>query len=163
MNVYLMRHAEAEPVSETIEDKSRTLTDKGIKTVESELPSIRKLVGQVDYILTSPFQRAFRTALLLGEYFRAENFIQVVEELAVRGEEKAISVILNKVIGKENVFVVGHMPHLSELAKYFTGDPGEDDIKIQKAGVLKITFSGFPDMGQGKIRWSMSPEELLKI
>ena len=74
-------------------------------------------------------------------------------------EEKTMK-LLNRLIGKEHVVLVGHMPHLGELAAYCVGDTVEKPIELKKGGMAKIHFRGFPAKGGGRLRWVMSSEEL---
>jgi phosphohistidine phosphatase SixA len=84
-------------------------------------------------------------------------------ELCSPGSESAVDTMLNKLIGKENIAVVGHQPYLTELVKYFTAMPAEETINLDKGGMIKVSFKGFPGKGAGKMRWSMSQEDLIKV
>lgn len=163
MNVFLMRHGDAEPASDGKNDKDRHLTPEGEKSIVETLPGIRKLCGRLDYILTSPAMRALQTAAILAEDFKCLEFIEAAEALAVSGGEDKVAGALNKLIGKDNILVVGHMPHLSDLARYLTAEGSDAEIDIKKGGMVKIYIAGFPGRGEGAIRWIMSPEELKKV
>ncbi len=163
MNVYFIRHSEAEPAGGGRPDFERPLSCEGEKKIAASLPGIFKLTGQLDYILTSPAARAARTAYLIAAHQKCRNFVFEMPELAAPGSEIIVDTMLNKLIGKENVAVVGHQPYLTELVGYFTGMPPEESISIDKGGMIKVSFKGFPGKGAGKMRWSMSQDDLTKI
>jgi phosphohistidine phosphatase len=158
-----MRHGDAAPAAAGMQDSDRPLSPEGERTALEVLPGLRKLIGQIDFIITSPALRARRTALILAKEFKCTGFIEAQEALTGPGGEKKVTDSINKLIGKENIVVVGHMPYLSDLARYISGDPGNEEIDVKKAGVVKIHIPGFPGPGQGQIRWKMTPEELKKV
>ena len=141
MNIYLLRHAEAAHAPEGTPDMERKLTPAGEKTIRDMLPGVEKLIGQVEFVLTSPAARAARTAELLAEYFRCAAFVETLDALAGPGAEQDVCVMLNKLVGKDVVVLVGHTPHLGNLAKYLAGDESEEEIKIKKAGMAKISVA----------------------
>ncbi|MFC1474415.1 phosphohistidine phosphatase SixA [bacterium] len=160
MNVYLCRHGACEDIEEGKSDAGRRLTADGRKTVETTLPGLKSLIPGIDYILTSPLKRAVETADVIAGEYKCAEFVEQVSELADRGNEKKIASLLNKIIGKEHVVVVGHMPHLGELAQFLAGENMDAPPKIKKAGVAKIHIKGFPEQGSGLLRWVMTADEL---
>jgi len=163
MNIYLLRHGEAAPAAVGAPDSERPLSEQGERDVRGIVPGLKSLIGQIDFILTSPALRAIQTARIIAAEFKCMGFIHIEPSLAERGGEKKTTDELNRLVGKENVVVVGHSPHLAELARYLTGDESGEEIEIKKAGVLKIYIAGFPGPGEGAVRWKMSPEELKKV
>ncbi len=163
MNVYLMRHGEAEPEREGIEDRDRRLCDEGAQVIGACMPGLKKLVGQVDFILSSPLRRAKETAGVVAAHFKCAGFVETVEALAAGGNEARVTKDINKLIGKENVVVVGHEPHLSALARFICGDSLGEPLNLKKGGVAKIYIPGFPGPGEGSLRWTMTPAELQRL
>jgi len=163
MNVYLMRNGEAEPEREGLDDRDRKLTAEGAQAVGACMPGLKKLVGQVDFILSSPLRRAVETEDVIASHFKCKGFIDLVEALASGGNETRVTKDINKLIGKENVVVVGHEPHLSALAKFICGDSLGEPLNLKKGGVAKIYIPGFPGPGEGSLRWTMTPEEMQRL
>ncbi len=160
MNVFLLRHGACEDICDGVEDAARDLTPEGEAAIRDSLPGMKQLTGQVDFILTSPFVRAVRTANIVAGYFKCTDFIHPLDALAERGNEEKIASELNRLIGKENIVVVGHMPHLAELAEYLVGDTYEGGIVLKKGGMAKIYIQGFPAKNSGMLRWVMTGDEL---
>ncbi|MFZ4395113.1 MAG: SixA phosphatase family protein [Kiritimatiellia bacterium] len=67
MTLYLMRHAEAEPISTGVvaRDAARPLTEKGCRQAERMGLLLKKLDVKIDRTLSSPFVRARKTAELV--------------------------------------------------------------------------------------------------
>src|SRR5690349_16168557 len=69
MDLYLVRHAiafDADP-TKWPEDRDRPLTPQGEKKFARAARGLGRLVDSVDLVLSSPFNRAWRTAELLHE------------------------------------------------------------------------------------------------
>lgn len=160
MNVFLLRHGACEDAAGGMDDSQRRLTPEGEKAVADSLSGMKQLIGRVDFILSSPYVRAMQTAGIVAEAFKCKEFLYALPELAGRGNDKKITSELNRLIGKENVVVVGHMPHLAELARYLVGETYEGEIKLKKGGMAKIYIQGFPEINSGMMRWIMTSEEL---
>jgi phosphohistidine phosphatase len=162
MNVYLLRHGESEPRTEGQPDASRKLTEEGAKTIRNMLPGMKRLIEQVEYILVSPMERALATAGLIAEYYKCRDFIDIVKELSGPNGEERVCTQLNKLIGKDHLMIVGHEPHISALAAYLCGSGPETIKKLEKGGMMKIYIAGFPGPGEGKLIWTMTPEEIAR-
>lgn len=156
-----MRHGAAEGPESGKPDSERQLTPEGKKSIRESLPGLANLVGGLDFILTSGLTRAVETASIVGEYFGALEFIEQVPGLSAAGQEESVTRQLNKLIGKENVLVVGHMPFLGELSRYIVKNL-EEDPDFKKGSVARIYIKGFPGPGEGVLKWIMTSDELRK-
>jgi phosphohistidine phosphatase len=162
MNIYLLRHGACEEQRAGLEDGDRGLTPEGRASITDALPGMRNLIGQVDFVLTSPMTRAMETAMIVAGYFKCTGFVEPLGGLAAPGNEARISSRLNKLIGKENILVVGHMPYLGSLARYMVGDSAEHQVDLKKGGMAKLYCKGFPGPESAMLRWVMTADELKK-
>jgi len=160
LNIFLLRHGACEEPREDLPDSERRLTDEGRRAVEESLPGMRALIGQVDFIVSSPLSRARETSDIVAQYFKCLEFVDYEPKLAEAGGEKRVAVVLNKLIGKENVLIVGHMPYLSDLVTFFAREKHETPVDIKKSGMAKLHFKNFLDPGEGSLLWTMTAEEL---
>lgn len=163
MNLYLMRHGDAEPETDGKPDAERRLSESGAKTINDILPGMKKLITQVEYILTSPHARALQTALIVAKFYKCSGFVENVEALSGPNSEEKVNIILNKLIGKDQMLIVGHEPYLSDIAKYYCGAGLDEGLKLKKGGMAKIYIADFPDAGKGALRWTMTPEEIARV
>jgi phosphohistidine phosphatase len=110
MDLYIIRHAEAEPHSPELEDARRVLTPKGRDRFEREVRGLERLGVTLDRVYHSPLLRAVETAELLTPLLDHEGETCVNAELA-RGPREE----LWRSIEGDRVALVGHEPYVSEL------------------------------------------------
>ena len=160
MEVYLVRHAaasERDP-DRWPDDSERPLTPDGEKEFRLAARGLARLVPRVDAILSSPYQRAWRTAEILSELdsWPAPEPLPVLEP-TLPPEKAALA--LEDYTG--SIAVVGHRPGLHELAAYLLTGRGDGlEIELEKGGVACIRFDGAPAPDAGELRWLLTPELL---
>ncbi len=165
MEIYLVRHAaayERDP-DRWPDDSKRPLTPGGEEEFRPAARGLARLASRVDVILSSPYQRAWRTAEILSELdsWPAPEPSPVLEPTLP--PEKA-AVALEDYAGTGSVVVVGHRPGLHELAAYLLTGKGDGlEIGLEKGGVACIDFDGAPAPGAGELRWLLTPEALRSL
>jgi phosphohistidine phosphatase len=163
VEIYLVRHAAAfkRDPGRWPDDSERPLTPEGEEEFRLAARGLARLKPRVDAILSSPYQRAWRTAEILSELdsWPAPELVAVLEPTLP--PEKA-TLALEDYAGA--VAVVGHRPGLHELAAYLlTGDGDGMEIGIKKGGVACIRFDGVVEPGAGELRWLLTPEALRSL
>jgi phosphohistidine phosphatase len=143
MELYLLRHADADTIAET--DAGRPLSEKG----ELQAKKVARFCETHDLrgmrILTSPLRRAHETAEIVAKHLRME--ITIVPWLAA-GMRPAVALEhLGKLTGDEAVMIVGHEPDFSMLAAHLLGMPSSDQIDIRKASLTRLTVQSFEKGG----------------
>jgi phosphohistidine phosphatase len=121
---------------------------------------LKRIVPAVEVVLSSPFDRAWRTAELLAE--EAGWPAPVAEKTleADRPQTEAL-VALEEHADRQTVALVGHEPNLSELAGHLIAGAGDDlAIEIRKGGVVCLQVDGEVRPGVAWLRWSVSPKIL---
>ena len=122
-----------------------------------------RVVPEVEVLLSSPYERAWRTAEILAEQagWPAPERLSALEPNVP--PEKVV-IALQTYQGKQSIALTGHRPCLHEFAVYLlTGDVGGADMKIKKGGVVCIEFDDTPRAGAGKLRWLFTPKVLRNI
>jgi phosphohistidine phosphatase len=121
------------------------------------------IVPEVGILLSSPYERAWRTAEILTEQIGWPP----PEELPALEPDvppEKVVLALETFEGKKSIALTGHRPGLHELAVYLlTGEAGGADMKIKKGGVACIAFDDVPKAGAGKLRWLFTPKVLRNI
>jgi phosphohistidine phosphatase len=161
LNLYLVRHAIAEPGGAG-EDSLRELTAEGIERLRAAAAGLRRLEIQVERVLSSPYPRAWRTAEVLGE----ELGWPAPERLdALAGSASAGACLASlRRRPEESLALVGHEPNLSELASLLlTGDERRVRIDLRKAGVICLEAPGGPAPGTAVLLWSASARMLRRL
>jgi phosphohistidine phosphatase len=168
VDLYLVRHAVAfrRDPDRWPHGRRRPLTPEGEEEFRLAVRGLARIVPKVDVILSSPFQRAWRTAEILSELdsWPAPEPSPVVAASRRRASPEKATLALGDYADAKYVAVVGHKPRLQELAAYLlTGEGDGLEIKIRKGGVMCIRFDGAPAPGTGKLRWLLTPKALLSL
>ena len=162
MYLYLVRHAVAykRDSERWPDDSRRPLTPEGEEEFIGAARGLARIVPEVELLLSSPYERAWRTAEILAEqdgWPAPEKFPALEPEVL---PEKVV-LALETYADKQSIALTGHRPCLHELAVYLlTGDTGGADMKIKKGGVVCIEFDDALQPGAGKLRWLFTPKVL---
>jgi len=160
--LYLVRHAVAHKRDPDgwPDDSERPLTPEGEEEFVGAARGLAQVVPEVEIVLSSPCERAWRTAEILTHHagWPAPQEFPALEP-EVKPEKATLA--LETHADRQSVALVGHRPCLHELAVYLlTGDAGGADMKIKKGGVVCIEFDEAPEAGAGTLRWLFTPRVL---
>jgi phosphohistidine phosphatase len=154
MDLYLMRHAEAEKMgAEILTDRERPLTTLGrfqAETIAQELK--RRRISPL--IVASPYRRTVQTAEILSEVLSAESFRQE-PLLASAGHAPDLTTILQRYVKVESLLLIGHQPDLGLLAAQFLG------FEFGFGTATIAAFKSDPANGW-RFLWTASPENLFR-
>jgi phosphohistidine phosphatase len=147
MQLYLLRHAEAEPNAAS--DEARTLTAKGAKQAESIGKFCLEHGFVPQMILSSPLTRAEETARLVARELNLPKLVRIEEFLrAGMTAERAFSGLRDcfvdlmkqeKYSEKASIMLVGHEPDFSDLAGALIGGRPES-VHFRKATLMGVTL-----------------------
>ncbi len=117
MEVFLIRHAEAEPRRPGRDDAARPLTPRGRKRMVRATQGLKRLGLGFDRLYHSPWLRAVETGNVLAPLVRGESVV------TARLAESPGLALLDELSGAR-VALVGHQPWLGELLALLTSsDP----------------------------------------
>ena len=137
MKLYLMQHALAYPAAEKLE---KPLNPAGINQAKAAAKGVRRLGLSFDLIITSPKRRAQQTAALIAERIRYPySDILSSEAMLPSSPPQELLDLLQKEATDSNILVVGHMPHLANLASTLM-QGGE--LLFENTGLTCFDFSG---------------------
>jgi phosphohistidine phosphatase len=163
MDLYLVRHAIAEPRDSTWwpDDALRPLSADGVELFRIAARGLRRVGVHVEAVLASPCVRAWQTAELLAE----EAGWPIPEESAELQPSGGLSECVTLVKGRpeSSVALIGHEPQLSELASLFLSGSDSSRFELKKGGVIWFRFEGEPQVGEGLLRGSISPKILRRL
>ena len=151
-------------------DDERPLTSRGIREMRRAARGLRRLVGSVDAIGTSPLVRARETADILGRAFDvAPDESPAIGDGDRRGILRwvrgAAAVVAKKRRGERvTVVIVGHEPDLSaSISWLLTGRATEPWTEMKKGGACLLSFTGRPKPRQAQLRWLLTRSQLERI
>jgi phosphohistidine phosphatase len=163
--LYLVRHAVAykRDPDRWPDDSRRPLMPEGEEEFRGAARGLGRVVPEVEVLLSSPYERAWRTAEILAEQTGWPT-PEKVPALEPDIPPEKVVLALESYAGKQSIALSGHRPGLHELAVYLlTGETGGADMKIKKGGVVCIQFDDAPKAGAGKLRWLFTPKVLRSL
>jgi phosphohistidine phosphatase len=168
VELLLVRHAIAfnRDPDQWANDGERPLTPQGEARFRKAARGLARLWPSIELVLSSPYVRAWRTAEILAEEAGWPGPEPCQELEAERRPSDAMRV-LRRAQSNPNpasLALVGHEPHLSELASFLlTGAQSRLFIEMKKGGVACLAFDERPAPGKGFLRWVATPKMLRAI
>jgi phosphohistidine phosphatase len=162
MDLYLVRHGIAFDADATRwpDDRDRPLTPDGEKQLKRAARGLAKLVSPVDLVLSSPFNRAWRTAQLLASDAKWPTPV-ACDPLEAGGSPAGVLLAVQQHADASAVALVGHEPSMHELVSYLlTGDTTRAQVEFRKGGVARLQVGQGLLPGSGRLVWLLAPKVL---
>jgi phosphohistidine phosphatase len=150
MQLYLLRHADAETKAST--DDERTLSEKGKEQALRVADFCDEHGLKPDALLASPLPRAQQTARPLAEKFDMD--VITARWLACGAVPATVLEQLSEMKSLSAVTLVGHEPDLSRLIGHLLGAGKGDVIHVRKASLTAIEVLAFLP-GGGRLDFSI--------
>jgi phosphohistidine phosphatase len=166
MHLLVVRHGIAEDREEFAatgqDDSLRPLTAEGRTKMERNARALRRALGSVDALATSPLVRAAETATIVAAAFD-EPPLDTVDALVPEAKPSALLPWLRRHDDTTTVAVVGHEPHLGTLVAWLVTGRAEPGIPLKKGGACLLEFDGRPDAGRATMLWMLTPGLMKKL
>ena len=149
MELYFLRHGEADWPNWKKSDDERPLTKHGKKEMHEVAAFLKRLKVRPDLIITSPLPRAAQTAEIAAQHLK----IKCREDklLAPGFGRKELECLLKK-YPAESEMIVGHEPDFTETISTLTGA----SLKLSKAGVALVELDR--SWRTGRLLWLFPPK-----
>ena len=158
MNLYLIRHGDAESVSSSKSDHERGLTQKGQEQIKKAADAWKKNIHGFDLIASSPYKRAHQTAEIIAHVFNYHDKVITDKKLASGCKpEDLLDFIKSR--DEKNIAVVGHEPDLSKGVSALVSSSGMY-CEFKKGTIAKINFDGKVRLGKGLLEF-LIPQDIL--
>jgi phosphohistidine phosphatase len=154
MNLYLLRHGEAEASAHT--DAARQLTAKGRQDVENVAKQFATRHLPVEHCFVSPYVRAVQTAEIFVGQLGGPISSSTTELLVPEVRAGTVIEFLNKNIHGRNVLLVSHNPLLSELNALLT-EGNINDMHILSTSELVCISLDLIGLGMGHTPFRLIP------
>ena len=149
MQLYFLRHGEADWPDWNKPDDERPLTDFGKKEVRQVAKFLDRLKVKPDLIVTSPLPRASQTAKIAAEQLKVK--LREDESLQPGFGLSELRTVFKRYRSKV-LMLVGHEPDFSSLISKLTGA----SVKLSKAGAALLDID--PESEEGKLLWLFPPK-----
>ncbi|MBI9070112.1 MAG: histidine phosphatase family protein [Melioribacteraceae bacterium] len=148
MNLYLMRHGEAEIQPGKNE---KALTESGKSKIRSLTFMLNNYIHRLDYVLSSNLERAKETADIMRRSFNLDDPAMHDISLNPGALPEDIIVLVNSLDAK-NILLVFHEPDISRCLSAFIGD-GYSKVNYQPATIAKISFDREAKLNNGRLEF----------
>ncbi len=149
MEIYLLRHGEAEPHS--IEDARRELTAKGKRDVRAVCRRAWTAKARPQILYTSPLIRAKETARIAAEVLEVKKVTRT-EALLPDAKPEQLWQELKDLPQDSQVLLAGHEPNMSRLVGFLLG--GNPHIDFKKGALMRVSIRGpLPAV----LKWMITP------
>ena len=159
MNIYLIRHGDAEKISKGVKDFNRKLTLEGESILKIAVKSWKKLIPSFDYIISSPYIRAVQTGKIIALEYDQINKFKANEKVSSGSKTDDIIEIANSLDGNDFAFV-GHEPDFSMHVSKLISSKGAF-ISFKKGAIAKIVFDNKASLSKGVLEFLIPPEILV--
>ena len=149
MQLYFLRHGEADWPHWTKPDDERPLTDFGKKEVRQVGRFLNRLKVKPTLVVTSPLPRALQTAEIAAAQLKAK--LRQDEALQPGFGVAELRTVLKRHHSRV-LMLVGHEPDFSSVISALTGA----SLKLSKAGVALVDFD--PETEKGRLLWLFPPK-----
>lgn len=155
MNLYIVRHTEAEPSSASYSDKERRITPKGKENLINSISYWKEIIVTPDMIISSPYVRAMETAKIIKSEFDLEDPVHIEKLLSSGAIPSLVQKFLTS-LSSENILIVGHEPDCSALLAHFVAH-GSRIADFLPGGIAWIQFTSSIRSDAGLLRLFMGP------
>ncbi|OGU75395.1 MAG: phosphohistidine phosphatase SixA [Ignavibacteria bacterium RBG_16_34_14] len=159
MNLYLIRHGDAEPISPTKSDHKRELTPKGKGSIRKAAEGWKKIIKSFDIIAASPLTRAVQTAEIIVEVFNYKEKV-ITDKRITSGAKFEDFKDFIKSFDEDVIAIVGHEPDMSRHLSALVSSSGSY-VEFKKGSIAKIKFEGKVRASGGTLEF-LIPSELFK-
>jgi len=136
------------------------LTREGERKMREIAKGMLELDLKLDLILTSPYTRAHQTAAIVAKAFKGAR-VEVCDLLRPNASMHQLLHWLEDPSRRaEETVLVGHEPHLSELAALLVFGKATDAVQMKKGGLCKIRIASLQDGKCGVLEWLLTPKQL---
>jgi phosphohistidine phosphatase len=149
MDLYFLRHGEADWPNWKKDDDERPLTKRGKKEMHAVAKFLKRVKAGPDLIVTSPLPRASQTAELAAEHLKVKCR---EDRLLAPGFGRSELERLMKKYPEEALMIVGHEPDFTEVISELTGA----SLKLSKAGVALVELNR--SWRDGRLLWLFPPK-----
>jgi phosphohistidine phosphatase len=158
MELYLLRHGEADARESAKPDAERALTAKGQRDVQAIAEQVRRGNVRPEVVLTSPLRRAKETAAIAQKAMRVKRILET-KALLPDTPPESLWKELSSLEGAQCVLLAGHEPSLSRLAQFLLRAKIAVDFK--KGAMMRITMPRTSG-SQGVLKWMITPRVVRK-
>jgi phosphohistidine phosphatase len=159
MEIYILRHGIAieRGAPGYKKDSDRPLTSEGEEKMHQIAAALLAMDLKFDLMLSSPYERASRTAQIVAD--ELDDEVTFTKFLEPEGNPLALIGQINDA-GPERVLLVGHEPDLSRLISVLISGASDAAFELKKGGLCKMTTRKLSFGRCATLNWLLTPKQL---
>jgi len=156
MNLYLIRHGDAEPISPAKSDNKRELTSKGKESIRKAAEGWKKIIKSIDVIASSPLLRAVQTAEIVAAVLNYKE--KIITDKRINSGCKLEDLIdFVRSFDEDDIAIIGHEPDMSRHLSALVSSSGMY-AEFKKGSIAKIKFEGKVKASRGTLEFLIISE-----
>ncbi len=163
MKLLVVRHAIAMDRQEFAKsgqpDDLRPITRSGAARMEGNAKGLRREIGKLNQLATSPLTRAQQTAKIVDDEYGIGG-VEVTNSLMPDAPLDEFEEWCGTVGESDVIAIVGHEPHLSSLVTWLLTGGRESRLRLKKGGACLLAFESRPRRDSGTLNWLLTPGQL---
>ena len=163
MNIFILRHGIAvERGTKGFEkDSDRPLTPKGKRQLRKSAAAMRKMKLRFDLILSSPYERAKRTAEIVSVELKLKKRLKFSDLLKYESEPvELLGQLAELKPAPKNLLLVGHEPYLSRLISWLVTGNEDMAMDLKKGGLCKLEAEKLRVGKCAQLAWLLTPKQM---
>lgn len=165
LTLVLIRHAIAEDRAEFARtgrpDDERPLTDRGRRRMRKAAAGLRRVLPDIDRLLSSPLVRAWQTAEIVSAAY--DDMRIGALDAAASGDRDDLLAALRDAPGGSVVAVVGHEPTHGYWTSWLLAGENADFVSYKKGEACAVEFGSAIEPGSAKLLWKLRPKQLRSL
>jgi phosphohistidine phosphatase len=159
MDLYFLRHGQSVPRSEwSGDDESRPLTESGVSAMAHAAWTLARLGVTPDVLVTSPLERAQRTAEIVAPVLGLEGLLSTERCLGKGFRMKQLRRLLRRHSGAGSIMLVGHNPAFTTIIRKLTGS----HVALSKGGIARVHLAARKS-SSAELVWLLQARELVSL
>jgi len=151
MQIFLLRHGQAEPQKTT--DEARNLTERGRTDVVASINNSVVALSQLEEIWSSPLVRAQQTAQIVSDILSQQNkniTIKTTNFIAPESDPSELFDLLQDA-NVQSILLASHQPFVGKFLDLFCGDMiGTHSMDTSSLALIEYEIAA---QGCGNLRW----------
>ena len=159
MELYFLRHGQSVPRSEwSGRDENRPLTESGVSAMAHAAWTLARLGVEPDVLVTSPMERAQRTAEIVAPALGLEGKLSTAPCLGKGFGMKKLRRLLQEHSRVGSIMLVGHNPEFTAVIHKLTGA----HLTLGKGGLARVHLSARKS-GSAELIWLLQADDLVRL
>ncbi|MEO8167316.1 MAG: phosphohistidine phosphatase SixA [bacterium] len=159
MNLYIVRHAEAEALGGGIDsDFNRPLTTRGKSDAQLMAQAVHHVDARIRHIFTSPLLRAVETGEIFGKELKRSP--ETSRWLSPGFSPSALAETILSQSNDAGVMVIGHQPDMSIFIAHLISPVCAATVDMVTCAVACLEVEGD---NSAHLRWLMTPDMVGKM